>query len=217
MTTVATSRRPDGSGARTAPPRRTRRSAWRDADFVALDFETTGLDPGSDHVVSFGAVPVRGGRVVLAGARYVEVAPPSWPSHRSVPIHQLRPADLAAAPPMSEAREQLGDMLARRYLVCWAAGVEAGFLDALFGGGSRRWLRRTVDVLPMTTSLEHIERWDRADLRLASVAGRYGVPVDRPHHALGDALMTAQLFLVIGSKLESLGYKRVRDLLRLTR
>ena len=217
MRSPSTPRGPDRAPARAAPPRRARRFAWRDAEFVALDFETTGLDPATDHIVSFGTVPVRGGRVVLAEARYVEVAPPSWPSHRSVPIHQLRPADLASAPPITEARDQLDQALTGRFLVCWAAGVEAVFLDALFGGGARRWLRRSVDVLPMTTLLEHIQRGDRADLRLASVSRRYGVPVDRPHHALGDALMTAQLFLVIASKLESLGYKRVRELLRLTR
>lgn len=196
-----------------APPRGTRRTPWRTAEYVALDFEATGLNPDVDHVVSFGTVAVRRGRVILDTARYVEVSPPSWPSHGSVPIHQLRPVDLATAPPVSEAGRLLADALDGRFLLCWAAGVEAAFLDSLFGGGARRWLRRSVDVLRMTKVLE---RGDDADLRLAAVAERYGVPVDRPHHALGDALMTAQLFLVMAAKLEPLGYRKVGRLLRLT-
>ena len=198
------------------PGRRARWTPWRAAEYVALDFETTGLDPDVDHVISFGTVAIRGGRVVLGTAGYTEVSPPSWPSHTSVPVHQLRPVDLASAPPVSEASRLLAEALNGRFLVCWAAGVEAGFLDAIFGGGPRRWLRRSVDVLRMTQLLEHAEG-GRPDLRLAAVAERYGVPVDRPHHALGDALMTAQLFLVMASKLEPLGYRRAGRLLRLTR
>ena len=198
------------------PPRRVRRAPWRSTEYVALDFETTGLNPRVDHVVSFGTVLVRGGRVVLETARYAEASPPSWPSHGSVRIHQLRPADLATAPPVSEASRLLAEVLTGRVLICWAAGVEAAFLDTLFGGGPRRWLRRSVDVLPMTRRLE-AAGGGNPDLRLASVAARYGVPVDRPHHALGDALMTSQLFLVMAAKLEPLGYRTTGKLLRLTR
>jgi DNA polymerase-3 subunit epsilon len=183
---------------------------------VALDFETTGLDPRVDHVVSFGTVVVRDGRVVLDTARYAEASPPSWPSHRSVPIHQLRPADLAVAPPVAETSRLLADALRGRVLLCWAAAVEAAFLDTLFGGGARRWHRRSIDVRRMTARLE-ADRGRNPDLRLTSVAERYDVPVDRPHHALGDALMTAQLFLVMATKLEPLGYGTTGRLLRLTR
>ena len=43
---------------------RTRRSAtddvdWRADTFVVIDLETTGLDPRNDHIVSYGAVPIR--------------------------------------------------------------------------------------------------------------------------------------------------------------
>ena len=217
MSNPAAARAPSSSTARpTAPPRRVRRLPWRSVEYVALDFETTGLNPRVDHVVSFGTAPVRGGRVVLDTARYAEAAPPSWPSHGSVRIHQLRPADLATAPPVSEASRLLAEALDGRVLLCWAADVEAAFLDTLFGGGPRRWLRRSIDVLQMTMRFEG--RGSRnPDLRLASVAERYGVPVDRPHHALGDALMTAQLFLVMATKLEPLGYGKAGRLLRLTR
>jgi len=48
---------------------------------------------------------------------------------------------------------------------------------------------------------------------LTAAAERYSVPVANPHHALDDALVTAQLFLVTATKL---GGRRasVRDLAR---
>ncbi|HXY73241.1 MAG TPA: hypothetical protein VEM41_11915, partial [Actinomycetota bacterium] len=71
MSNPAATRPPSSSTAPpTAPPRRVRRLPWRSVEYVALDFETTGLNPRVDHVVSFGTVPVRGGRVVLDTARY---------------------------------------------------------------------------------------------------------------------------------------------------
>jgi DNA polymerase-3 subunit epsilon len=206
-------------GAPAAPPRALRRAPWRSAPFVALDFEATGLDPERDSLISFGLAPVDGGRVVVGGAVYREMAPASWPSHGSVPIHQLRPIDLADAPTLDAVTGDLAQGLEGRFLLCWSAGIEAAFLDRVFGGGYRRWLRRTVDVLQMARALESPAgpRAERPDFRLASVAARFGVPVDRAHHALGDAMMTAQLFLVLATRLErERRVRRVRQLLGLT-
>ena len=49
---------------------------------------------------------------------------------------------------------------------------------------------------------------------LNGVARRYGVPVATPHEAYDDALVTAQLFLVLVSKLPGEADPTVRDLLR---
>ena len=62
------------------PSRFARRRSWRDVEFVSLDFEATGLDFARDVIVSFGVVPVRGGRVVLADALHQLVDPDIPPS-----------------------------------------------------------------------------------------------------------------------------------------
>jgi DNA polymerase-3 subunit epsilon len=41
--------------------------------------------------------------------------------------------------------------------------------------------------------------------------------VHSPHHALGDALTTAQVFLALASHLEQHGQRSVRDLMRAER
>ena len=51
-----------------APPR-ARAVPWREIEYAALDFETTGLDFRSDTVISYGVVPVRHGRAIDARSR----------------------------------------------------------------------------------------------------------------------------------------------------
>jgi DNA polymerase-3 subunit epsilon len=191
-----------------APDRGLRRRPWRQAEFASLDFETTGLDLERDHVVSFGVVPIRGGRIVVGEAIHQLVEPVAPPSRPSVVVHGIRPLDLANAPPLEEASEALRWALDRRYLLVWYAEVEVGFLRRIFGGSARAWSRRTVDVRSLALLAEGGGD-DR--LGLTSCAERHGVPVASPHEALDDALVTAQLFLVLTHRL---GLRTVADLLR---
>lgn len=192
---------------------------WREGEYAALDFETTGLDYARDVVVSFGVVPVRGGRAIVGDSAHELVRPAVAPSPRSQTVHLLRPQDLADAPPIEVAREHLRSLLARRYVLAWFAEVEVRFLDRIFGGGVRTWRRRTIDVRNLAIAAEGKPTSLRAEpgFALGTVARRYGVPVANPHEAYDDALVTAQLFLVLVSKLPDLAAPTVRELLQLGR
>jgi len=180
---------------------------------VSLDFETTGLDLDLDRIVSFGTVPITAGAVALGDATHRLVDPGDRaPSRTSVTIHRIRPVDLAGAASMSEAAEALAKVLDRRFLVAWYAPVEAAFLSRLYAIPARRWKQRTVDVRDLLVALEGPAA---ARLPLTEAAGACGVPVADPHHALDDALVTAQMFLVVASRLEERdGVRTVGDLMR---
>ncbi len=188
---------------------------WREVEFASLDFETTGLDRERDAVVSFGVVPVRGGRVVVGEAVHQLVLPEVPASVESMRIHGILPKDLADAQPFPVAGQTLRLALAGRFVLAWFAGVEIGFLCRLYGGGRRSWVRRTIDVRQMAIELEHLDQDVRQSL--SSAAEHYGVPVANPHEALDDAMVTAQLFLVLADRLEERGLGTARSLLRLTR
>jgi DNA polymerase III subunit epsilon len=202
-----------------AAPRRARAVNWRDAEYASLDFETTGLDMQTDTVVSFGVVPVSGGRILMAGAIHQLIDPSVPPSPRSQTIHELRPQDLAGSPRIEEVREALRVALEERFLLVWYAEVELNFLKEIFGGPRRSWRRRTIDVRNLAIAADGMP----ADLRLqpgyglSATAKRYGVPVASPHEALDDALVTAQLFLVLAGKLHLKREPLVRDLIRASR
>lgn len=198
-----------------APAWGARRRHWRSTAFASLDFETTGLDYDRDAVVSFGVVPVRSARASVAGSVYQLVTPTVDSSARSMTIHEILPKDLLEAPPLEEARETLRSCIEGRFLLTWYAEVELAFLRRTFGGSRRTWVRRTVDVRQLAISLEGAHQ----DVRftLSATAERYGVPAEDAHVALDDALVTAELFLVLATKLEERGFSRTSSFLRLTR
>jgi DNA polymerase-3 subunit epsilon len=202
-----------------APERRSRRGDWRSGELVALDFETTGLDLDRDEVISFGLIPVLGGRIDLSGQLYQEVAPGVEPSRSSIPIHHLRAQDLATAPAMQDVADAFRGALSGRFILAWAAEVEIAFLRKVFGGGRRAWRRRTIDVRTLIMAVERPSgdagRWP-GYYALSTAATRFGVPVEQTHHALDDAFMTAELFLVAANALEARGRGSIRDLLRIT-
>jgi DNA polymerase III subunit epsilon len=199
-----------------APSRWFLHHSWTKAPLVALDFETTGLDLRRDAIISYGAVPIVEGRVDLGRAQYREVRPVVEPTRDSIAVHHLRPVDLREAPSMRETRNELSLMLERAHIVTWVAEVEANFLATVFGGGTLSWLRRTIDTYRMARAMERLEGGDpeRGIGRLEDVADRYGVPVEEAHHALDDAVMTAELFLVLAAKLSARGDDRLKTLRR---
>lgn len=197
------------------PPRRFGARSWRAVEFASLDFETTGLDPRREQIVSFGVVPIRDGRVVVGERVYREVAPAIPPSPASVTVHGLRQIDLHPARSLDAERGVLGSALHHRFLLAWAAEVEAGFLATTFGGSIRSWRRRIVDVLILARLADELQRpTESPSYSLTAAAARFGVPVHSPHHALDDALTTAEVFLVLAARLSATSPGTARWFLR---
>jgi DNA polymerase-3 subunit epsilon len=183
---------------------------WRTARLLAVDVETTGLDPEMDEVVSFAAVPVEGGRVVAHAAVRGLVRPSSPPPGSSIEIHGLRAVDLAAAPPPEEALAPLAAALRGRTPIAHAAWVERSFLRPLGVGMPRRILDTAVLWRALCIVRGEGDPGWRA---LSEVAGELGLPAHRSHDAEGDALTTAQAFLALATHLEGHGRGTVRALI----
>jgi DNA polymerase III subunit epsilon len=189
------------------------RLPWREARFVTVDLETTGLDPARDEVVSFAAVPVEGGRVLAREAVRGLVRPSVPPPGSSVEIHGLRAADLAAAPPAEEALVPLVTALRGRIPVAHAAWVERSFLRPRLRPLGFDLPRRILDTAVLWRALCIARGEGDPGLRpLSEVAGGLGLPVHRSHDAEGDALTTAQAFLALATHLEARGQGSVRAL-----
>ena len=198
-----------------APPSDTTPVA--EVEFLALDVETTGLDPHTDHLLSVGWVPVIGRDIVLAGACELTIRPPDEVDvGASATFHRLTDDQVADAAPLTDVLPRLLGALHGRVLLAHHAPVELGFLTAatLAAYGARPPVT-VVDTLALQhrlTPAHHGE--DAGSLRLDAVRRTFGLPRYTAHHALTDALAAGELLLAQVAELERrLGREAVlRDL-----
>lgn len=155
-------------------------------EYVALDLETTGLDPERDRVIEVGAVAFRGDEVL---DRLERLADPG----RSVPEAVLRltgidPASLRGAASPDAALRELIEFCAGREVVGHGAELDQAFLRAagLWAEGG--------DLLD-TLHLSRILLPNAPSHSLMSLSAELGLDQPRPHRALDDADATRQLLL----------------------
>jgi DNA polymerase III subunit epsilon len=197
-------RRPRGNVARAYAATSVRLDQpWRSACYCAVDLETTGLDLRRDVIVSFGAVGIDSGRVIAGNSIYRLVGGPAPVSPRAIAVHSLRPADLAEAPPWEESVDLLLKALTGRVLVAHAAWVECGFLRRAFRTRRVPPPRTVVDTAALARSAGLAAVGASAEPSLEFLARDLGLPVHEPHHALGDALTTAEVFLALSTRLDA--------------
>lgn len=188
---------------------------WRQAPFTVIDLELTGLDPGSNEIISFATLSIAEGRLRLSDAVHQLVRPKRMPAGDSIRIHGLRPVDLERAPPLEEVLDSLLAALTGTILVAHAARVEKAFLGAEFERRGVALHNEFVDTAALAEELRRrAPRWRRkaAVFGLSELARSLSLPVHRPHHADGDALTTAQVFLALATHLDALEPQTVGSL-----
>ncbi|MEI6413912.1 MAG: exonuclease domain-containing protein [Pseudomonadota bacterium] len=181
---------------------------YRNARYLAIDLETTGLHPLHDEILSVGIVAIVDQAIRMDQARYWLVKPTREIPASSVIIHQITHDRAAGGRPLREVLDELLPQLAGRVLLAHHAKIERGFLDEACRrhyGGPFRIL--TVDTLEMARrGLDRrLVPYQPADLRLHALRERFGLPRYRAHHALSDALSAAELFMVQASHRETQG------------
>lgn len=169
---------------------------------LALDVETTGLDAQKDAIVSIGLMPFTLQRIRCAEARYWVVKPRTELSDESVTFHHITHSDIRHAPTLPHVLNALLGAMAGHVMVVHYRNLERGFLD----NAVRRYLGEglefpVIDTMQLEALLHRGKRsWrDRllrrppASIRLADSRARYHLPPYHAHHALTDALATAEL------------------------
>lgn len=171
---------------------------------VAMDFETTGLNPSKDAIVSIGLVPMTIHRIFFSRSLYWVVNPGKPLRHGSVVIHKITHADVKHSPGPEEIIPQLLKAMAGSVMVVHYRQIERQFLNAAMQEHFQEGI-----VFPVIDTMDIEDRWQRRgfsdwwarvlglrrrSIRLAASRTRYNLPVYPPHHALTDALATAELF-----------------------
>lgn len=175
---------------------------WRAAGYCAVDLETTGLDLKRDEIISFGSVGIDGGRVIAASSTYSLVSGAARVSPDAIAVHALRLEDLADAPTWEESVDVLLRALTGRVLVAHAAWVERAFLGRAFRVRRVPTPPIVVDTAALARAAGLAAVGAVAEPSLEHLASDLGLPVHEPHHALGDALTTAEVFLALSTRLD---------------
>ena len=168
------------------------------AAFLALDFETTGLNPRTDRILSMGYVPLEQGRIRLGAAHHCIVNAGIPLKGESVAIHHITDAEAERGCGLRQMMEVLLPAMTGRILLVHYAAVERRFLHAamkaLYGAVLPFYVVDTMELerRHLLRANPHVKP---ADLRLAACRAHHGLPPHRPHHALEDAIATAELFL----------------------
>ena len=175
--------------------------------FVAIDLETTGLDPRRDAIVSLAAIPFLDG---APAAGYVTLVDPG----RAIPpestaVHGLTDGAVRGAPPLERVLSDAEPVIDGAVLVGHNAGFDAAVLArARRANGMPRLRNPVVDVRRVAAFL-HPE-W--RDFGLERVAERLDVEVVARHTAEGDALTAGRILVALLPKLEA---RRVRTIAEL--
>jgi len=179
--------------------------ALQEVSFLALDFETTGLNPKQDAILSMGWVPVTGGRIQLGqGAHWIIQSPQTYKGleEESIKIHGITHQAMLKGIPLPQALQALWQALRgsgnySRIPLVHFARIEKQFLAAAcqsqYGCCPPLAMVDTFDLalrqFPVHTAI------DSSQFRLARLREKYHLPPAPPHHALEDAIATAELFL----------------------
>lgn len=174
------------------------KSDARTMEYVALDLETTGLDPDKDAILSLGWVCIRNMQVDLGSAQHRLVKPFRAIPEESAVIHHITDDQAAAGESLRDVLGELLQLLAGKVLIAHHAKVEVGFLrracEHYFGDGFLMRVIDTQEVARRTLAMrDQVIR--SGDLRLSELRESYGLPRYRLHNALSDALAAAELYL----------------------
>jgi DNA polymerase-3 subunit epsilon len=200
-----------------APPAGRQRLA--ELEVIAMDFETTGLDPARDHIIAVGWVLLRGDRIVMASAREIRVRNEAAGGvGQSAVIHGIMDSDLDDADSVDGMLAHLLPELAGRPVVAHAATIERSFLNALLRRvGGVPLANPFIDTMTLERRLIEGKggnvRELHGDLTLDACRDRRQLPEHQRHSAGADAIACAELLLAQVDELGGAERTRLKELL----
>ena len=157
------------------------------AGWAVVDVETTGFRPGQARVVSVAALAVGDdGSVEHSVSSLLNPGVDPGPTH----VHGLTAEMLEGQPTFGDIAPQLMEVLHGRTLVAHNVAFDYAFLAAeaeLVGA------QLPVDTVMCTVELARRLNLGTENLRLETLARHWGATQLRPHDALDDALVLAQI------------------------
>ncbi len=160
--------------------------------YTVFDTETTGLEPSAgDEIISIGAVRIVNARLLKNEVFERLVNPRRALNRDSARIHGIAAEVLEAQPPIERVLPAFHRFCEDTVLVAHNAAFDMRFLELKEASSGIRFLQPVLDTL-LLSAVVHPSQDDHT---LESIAERLGVRIIGRHTALGDALLTGEIFL----------------------
>jgi DNA polymerase-3 subunit epsilon len=185
-----------------------------DLVFTVFDTETTGLDPsGGDRILQIGATRIVAGKLRREDCFEQLVDPQRDIPAAGIPIHGITPEMVAGAPAQDVVLPAFHAYAADTVLVAHNAAFDMRFLELAQASTGVAFEQPVLDTL-LLSAVAHPAQQSH---RLEAIAERLGVPILGRHTALGDAMVTAEIFLKLVPVLAERGITTLGEALEASR
>ena len=160
--------------------------------YTVFDTETTGLNPSQgDEIIQIGATRIVNGKLLRQDAFEQLIDPGRSIPAASIPIHGITPAMVQGQPRIGQVLPVFHAYASDTVLVAHNAAFDMKFLQLKERSTGLRFDQPVLDTLLLSAVIHP----HQDSHRLEAIAQRMNITVLGRHTALGDALVTAEVFL----------------------
>jgi DNA polymerase-3 subunit epsilon len=176
--------------------------------FTVFDTETTGLQPSAgDEIIQIGAIRIVNGRL-LRSETFEQLVDPRRPLAReSVHIHGITEDMLRGQPTIDKVLPFFDAFCEETVLVGHNAAFDMRFLQMKEEATGVKFRQPVLDTLLLSAVIHP----NQESHQLEAIAARLGVNVIGRHTALGDAIVTGEVFLKMIPLLTAQGIHTLRE------
>jgi DNA polymerase III subunit epsilon len=176
--------------------------------YTVFDTETTGLNPaGGDAIIQLGAARIVNGKLLRQETFEQLVDPGRHIPEASIPIHGISQDMVAGKPRIAEVLPVFHAYAQDTVLVAHNAAFDMRFLQLQEAATGIAFHQPVLDTL-LLSAVVHPHQESH---RLEAIAERFNITVLGRHTALGDALVTAEIWLRLIPLLQERGIYTLRQ------
>lgn len=176
--------------------------------FTVFDTETTGLNPSEgDEIIQIGATRIVNGKLLKSESFDQLVDPLRELPEASTKIHGITPEMLVGQPPMVKVLPAFHAFSEDTVLVAHNAAFDMRFLQLKQESTGIRFSQPVLDTLLLSAVIHPAQE----SHRLEAICERMGVNIMGRHTAMGDAIVTGEVFLRMIPLLAEMGIRTLGE------